>query len=76
MPKKEPSRQFKVGDKICVNLHRGRIEEAVIRAVVERTDGTKYQVDVVGSLLLPTLRISALLKRQLNDQAALLGDSG
>jgi transcription antitermination factor NusG len=48
MPKKEPSRQFKVGDKIKVNLHHGKIEEAVIKAIIERADGLRLQVSVVG----------------------------
>jgi len=46
--KKPADWQFKVGDKIRVNLHRGKIEDAVVRAVIEHTDGTKLQVDVVG----------------------------
>ena len=41
-------RQFKVGDKARVNLHHGNIEDAVIRAVIQHTDGIKLQVDVVG----------------------------
>jgi len=45
---KDPKREFKVGDKIRVNLHHGKIEDAVVRAVTEHTDGTKLQVDVVG----------------------------
>lgn len=48
MPAKKPDRQFHVGDKIRVNLHRGKIEDAVVKAVIEDTDGTKLQVDVVG----------------------------
>jgi hypothetical protein len=48
VPAKEPKREFKVGDKIRVNLHHGKIEDAVVRAVIEDTDGTKLQVDVVG----------------------------
>jgi len=36
---------YKVGDKIRVNLHRGKIEDAVIRAVIEHKDGLKLQVD-------------------------------
>jgi hypothetical protein len=42
------TKQFQVGDKIRVNLHRGKIEDAVVRAVIEHADGTKLQVDVVG----------------------------
>ena len=45
MPAKEPKREFKVGDKIRVNLHHGKIEDAVVRAVIEHTDGLKLQVD-------------------------------
>jgi len=46
---KKPDRQFKPGDKIRVNLHHGKIEDAVVRAVVQDDDGiNKLQVDVVG----------------------------
>jgi hypothetical protein len=48
MPKKEPSRQFKVGDKIRANLHHGKIDEVVVKAVIESADGLKLQVDLVG----------------------------
>ena len=48
MPAREPKREFKVGDKIRVNLHRG-VEDAIVRAVIEDDDGiVKLQVDVVG----------------------------
>ena len=48
-PKKPDERQFKVGDKIRVNLHHGKIEDAVVKAVVQDDDGIiKLQVDVVG----------------------------
>ena len=47
MPK-TPERKFNVGDKIRVNLHRGKIEDAVVRAVIQNDDGIKLQVDVVG----------------------------
>jgi len=43
--KKPNARQFKVGDRVLVNLHRGRIEEATITAIIERTSGKKLQVD-------------------------------
>jgi len=33
---------------IRVNLHHGKIEDAVVRAVIHDDDGTKLQVDVVG----------------------------
>lgn len=47
MPKKKPEkvREYKVGDRILVNLHRGRIKEATITAIIERTSGKKLQVD-------------------------------
>ena len=48
VPTKDPKREFKVGDKIRVNLHHGKIEDAVVRAVIQHTDGLKRQVDVVG----------------------------
>ena len=44
VPAKHPKREFKVGDKIRVHLHHGKIEDAVVRAVIEDTDGTKLQV--------------------------------
>jgi len=45
---KPDHRQFKVGDKGRVNLHHGKIEDAVVKAVINETDGVKLQVDVVG----------------------------
>ena len=48
VPAKEPKRDFKVGDKVRVNLHHGKIEDAVVRAVIHDDDGVKLQVDVVG----------------------------
>jgi hypothetical protein len=47
-PKKPDDRHFKVGDKVRVNLHHGKIEDAVVRAVVQDDNGIKLQVDVVG----------------------------
>ncbi len=35
----------KVGDKIQVNMHVGRIVDATIKAIIGSTDGVKYQVD-------------------------------
>jgi len=43
--KKPENRQFKVGDRVLVNLHRGRIEEATITPIIERTSCKKLQVD-------------------------------
>ena len=48
MPTKEPKREFKVGDKIRVDLHHGKIEDAVVRAVIHDGNEVKLQVDVVG----------------------------
>ena len=48
VPRKPDDRQFKVGDQIRVNLHHGKIEDAVVRAVIQDEDGIKLQVDVVG----------------------------
>jgi hypothetical protein len=36
---------FAVGDRIKVNLHTGRIVEATIKAVINRTDGSRLQAD-------------------------------
>ena len=36
--------EFKVGDRVKVNMHRGRIVEAEIKAVVEKTHGVRLQV--------------------------------
>jgi Mechanosensitive ion channel, beta-domain len=36
---------FAVGDRIRVNLHTGRIVEATIKAVINRTGGPRFQVD-------------------------------
>ena len=37
-----------VGDEVRVNLHHGKIEDAVVRAVIQDDDGIKLQVDVIG----------------------------
>jgi len=36
-------REFKVGDRVKVNMHRGRIVEAEVKAVVEKTPGVRLQ---------------------------------
>ncbi len=36
--------EFKVGDRVKVNMHRGRIVEAEIKAVIEKTPGVRLQV--------------------------------
>jgi len=45
---KTPERKFNLGDKVRVNLHHGKIKDAVGRAVIQDDDGIKLQVDVVG----------------------------
>jgi hypothetical protein len=35
---------YAVGDRVKVNMHRGRIVEAEIKAVVEKTHGVRLQV--------------------------------
>ena len=37
--------QFKVGDEVTVSLHTGRIVDAVVKAIMDRTDGARLQVD-------------------------------
>jgi hypothetical protein len=37
--------KYKVGDRVKVNLHTGRIVDATIKAVIERTDSKRLQVD-------------------------------
>jgi hypothetical protein len=36
---------FAVGDSVKVNMHRGRIVDATIKAIIDRTDGKRLQVD-------------------------------
>ena len=43
--KKAPEQDYAVGDSVRVNLHTGRIVDATIKAVIERTDGKRLQVD-------------------------------
>jgi hypothetical protein len=45
--KKAPSseRDYAVNDRVKVNLHTGRIVDATIKAIIERTDGKRLQVD-------------------------------
>jgi hypothetical protein len=40
-----PAKSHKVGDKIRVSMHGGKIVEAVIKAVIDNTDGLHYQID-------------------------------
>ncbi len=36
---------FAVGDHVKVNMHRGKIVDATIKAIIDRTDGKRLQVD-------------------------------
>ena len=58
VPAIEPKREYKVGDKIRVNLHHGKIEDAIVKAVINETDGLKLQVDVVGLDLTTLVNVS------------------
>ena len=37
--------EFEVGDRVKVNLHTGRIVDATVKAVIDRTDGKRLKVD-------------------------------
>ena len=41
----EDNHKFQVGDRVSVTLHTGLIVEGTVRAIVERTDGVRLQVD-------------------------------
>jgi hypothetical protein len=43
--KKAPEQGYAVGDRVKVNLHTGRIVDATVKAIIERTDGKRLQVD-------------------------------
>jgi hypothetical protein len=49
MGKKTPEKadenlsEFRVGDRVKVNLHTGRIVDATVKAVIERTDASVYR---------------------------------
>jgi hypothetical protein len=44
-PSSERDATYAVGDRVKVNMHTGRIVDATIKAVIERTDGKRLQVD-------------------------------
>jgi hypothetical protein len=44
-PRHMPDKHPKVGEKIKVNMHGGKIVDATIKAIIESTDGVRYQVD-------------------------------
>jgi hypothetical protein len=43
--KPDEPREYKVGDQVLVSLSSGRIEEAVVKAVIQQGDETRLQVD-------------------------------
>lgn len=43
--KPEGPHQFTVGESVSVTLHTGRIVDGTVRAIVEKTDGVRLQVD-------------------------------
>ena len=40
-----PAKQPRVGDKIRVSMHGGKIVDAVIKAIIDKTGGLHYQID-------------------------------
>jgi hypothetical protein len=40
-----PAKSHKVGDHIRVSMHGGKIVDAVIKAIIDKTDGMQYQID-------------------------------
>jgi hypothetical protein len=45
VPKKPNPTPPKVGDHIRVSMHGGKIVDAVIKAIIDKTDGLHYQID-------------------------------
>ena len=43
--KPQDHQQFQVGDRVSVTLHTGRIVDGTVRAVGDKTDGVRLQVD-------------------------------
>jgi len=44
-PKKPDERQFRVGDRVSVSLSAGRVVEGIVKAIINRTDEVRLQVD-------------------------------
>ena len=44
-PREPDDRQFKVGDRVTVSLSAGRVVDGVAKAIINRTDGVRLQVD-------------------------------
>lgn len=45
---KKNDKPVAVGDRVLVNLHHGKFEEGIVKAIITRTDGLHYQVDLGG----------------------------
>lgn len=43
--KSDDEHQFQAGDRVLVTLHAGAIVDGTVRAIIERTDGIRLQVD-------------------------------
>jgi len=43
--KKPDDRQFTVGDRVTVSLSAGRVVDAIVKAIINRTHGVRLQVD-------------------------------
>ena len=41
----EQEASYAVGDRVKVNLHTGRIVDATVKAIIDRTGGKRLQVD-------------------------------
>jgi hypothetical protein len=41
----KPERQYKVGDRVTVSLHTGQLVDAVVKVIMQKTDGVRLQVD-------------------------------
>jgi hypothetical protein len=45
---KKNDKPVAVGDRVQVNLHRGKLEEGIVKAIIARTDDLRYQIDLGG----------------------------
>ena len=45
---KKNEKPVAVGDRVQVNLHHGKLEEGIVKAIVTHTEGLRYQVDLGG----------------------------
>ena len=45
---KKNDKSVAVGDRVKVNLHHGRLEEGIVKAIITHTDDLRYQIDLGG----------------------------